>query len=54
MRPTQTEAGGRQLVPDLMTSRDSGSYKLRSPNLSVTKRRDPRNHLKPERNLVVD
>jgi hypothetical protein len=38
MRLTQTGAGGR----------------LRSPNLSATKRRDPRTHFDPGRNLVVD
>jgi hypothetical protein len=33
---------------------DSGSYKLRSPNLLAMKRRDPRTHLESGRNLVVD
>jgi hypothetical protein len=44
-RPIQTEVGGRQSVPDLVTSYDSGSCKLRSLNLSAMKRRDPRTHL---------
>jgi hypothetical protein len=54
MRPIQTGAGGKQLVPDSMTSRDLGSYRLISPNLLVMKRRDPRNHLDLGRNMVVD
>jgi hypothetical protein len=54
MRLTQTRAGGRQPMPDPVTSLDSGSYKFRSPNLLVTNQRDPRNHLEPGRNLVVD
>jgi hypothetical protein len=37
-----------------MTALDSGSCRLRSPNLSVINSRDPRNHLEPGRNLVVD
>jgi hypothetical protein len=41
-------------VPDPTTLRDSGSYRFRSPNLSVMKRRDPRNHLEPGKNLVID
>jgi hypothetical protein len=53
-RPTQTGVGGRRLVPDPTTSGDSGSYRLKSSNLSVMKRRDPRTHLDPGRNLVVD
>jgi hypothetical protein len=51
MRLTRTRASGRRPVPDLMTSRDSGSYRLRSANLSVMKRRDPRNHLELGRNM---
>jgi hypothetical protein len=54
MRLTRTRAGGRQSVPDLTTSHDSGSWRLGSPNLSATKGRDLRTHLEPERNLVVD
>jgi hypothetical protein len=53
-RPTQTKAAGRRPVPESVTSCDLGSYKLRSPNLSMMKRRDPRTHLEPGRNLVVD
>jgi hypothetical protein len=41
-------------MPDLETSRDSGSCRLRSPNLSVMNRRDPKNRLEPGRNMVVD
>jgi hypothetical protein len=44
----------RRLGPDPVTSHDSGSCKLRSPNLSVTKSRDPRTHLESGRNLLVD
>jgi hypothetical protein len=51
-RLTQIGAGGWWTMPDLMTSRDSGSCRLRSPNLSAMKRRDPRTHLEPKRNLV--
>jgi hypothetical protein len=54
MRPTQTGAGGRRPVPDPVTFGDSGSYRLRSPNLSVMKRMDPRTHLELGKNLVVD
>jgi hypothetical protein len=41
-------------VPDPVTYDDSGSYKLRSLNLSAMKRRDPIIHLESRRNLVVD
>jgi hypothetical protein len=54
MKPTQTGAGGRWPVPDPITSHDSGSYKLKSPNLSVRKRRDPITHLELRRNLVIN
>jgi hypothetical protein len=39
---------------DPMTSRDSGSCMLRSPNLLVMNGRDLRNHLELGRNLIVD
>jgi hypothetical protein len=42
------------LVPDPATFGDSNSYKLRSPNLSVTKSRDHGTHLEPGRNLLDD
>jgi hypothetical protein len=54
MRPTQTGADGRWSVTDPMTSHDSGSMRLRSPNLSAMKRRDPKTHLERGRILVVD
>jgi hypothetical protein len=54
MRLAQTGSGGRRLVPDPMTSRDSSSYRLRSPNLSVINSRDSRNHVESIRNLFVD
>jgi hypothetical protein len=54
MRPTRIRAGGRQPVPDPTISSDSGSCRVRSPNLSVMNWRDPRDHLEPGRNLVVD
>jgi hypothetical protein len=41
-------------VTDLATSHNSGSYRLRSLNLSAMKRRDPRTHLESGRNFVVD
>jgi hypothetical protein len=41
-------------VTDLATSHNSGSYRLRSLNLLAMKRRDPRTHLEPGRNFVVD
>jgi hypothetical protein len=53
-RPTRTGIGGTRLVPIPATSGDSGSCKLRSPNLSSMKSRDPRTHLEPGRNLLVD
>jgi hypothetical protein len=54
MRPTQAGIGGTCLVPDPATFGDSNSYKLRSPNLSVTKSRDHGTHLEPGRNLLDD
>jgi hypothetical protein len=54
MRLTQIGASGRRLVPDSVTSVDSDSCRLRSPNLLAMKRRDPRIHLELGRNLVVD
>jgi hypothetical protein len=54
MRLTRSGSSGRQSVPDPVTSLDSGSYRLRSPNVSVINSRDPRNHLEPGRNLVAD
>jgi hypothetical protein len=53
-RPTETEASGRRSVPDPMTSLNSGSWRLRFPNWQVKNSREPRNHLEPGRNLVVD
>jgi hypothetical protein len=46
--------GGRQPVPDLATLLSSGSYRLRFPNLLVKNSREPKNHLKSVRNLVID
>jgi hypothetical protein len=54
MRLTQTGSSGRWPVPDLATSLDFGSCRLRSQNLSVIDSRDPKNHLEPGRNLVAD
>jgi hypothetical protein len=54
MRPTQAEIGGTQEVPDPTTSLELGSYKLRSPNLSTMKSRDPKPHLELGENLFVD
>jgi hypothetical protein len=54
MRLTQSRAGGKLPMPDPMTFGDLGSCRLRSPNLSATKRRDPRTYLEAGRNLVVD
>jgi hypothetical protein len=48
MRLTQTRAGGRRSVPNPMTLHDSGSYRLRSPILSIMNRRDHINHLSQE------
>jgi hypothetical protein len=53
-RPSRTGAGGRWLVPDPVTSLDSDSCRLISPNLSVKNSREPRNHLELGRNFVVD
>jgi hypothetical protein len=53
-RPTRTKADGKRPVPDPATSNNSGSCTLRSLNLAATKSKDPRTHLEPERNLVVD
>jgi hypothetical protein len=41
-------------MPDLGTSLDSNSCKLRSPNLSAINSRDTRKHLEPGRNLFAD
>jgi hypothetical protein len=49
-----TGAGERRLVPDPATLLNSGSCRLRFPNLSVKNSRESRNHLEPGRNLVVD
>jgi hypothetical protein len=41
-------------MPDPAISLDSGSCRLTLPNMSVKNSREPRNHLEPRRNLVVD
>jgi hypothetical protein len=53
-RLTRIGVGERRPVPEPVTSDDSGSCKLRSPNLSATNSRDPRTHLELGRNLLVD
>jgi hypothetical protein len=53
MRLTRTGAGGRQPVPDPVTLLNYGSCRLRFLNLTVNSI-EPRNHLEPERNLVLD
>jgi hypothetical protein len=41
-------------VPDPVTLLNSGSGRLRFPNLLVKNSREPRNQLEPGNNLVVD
>jgi hypothetical protein len=41
-------------VPDLVTSHNSSSNKIRSPNISAMKRRDPKMHLEMGENLFED
>jgi hypothetical protein len=53
-RLTRTGAGGRRPVPDPATLLNSGSDRLRFPNLLVKNIKQSINHLEPGRNLVVD
>jgi hypothetical protein len=54
MRLSQAEINRTRSVLDPATSHDSGFYKLRSPNLSAMKSRDPKTHLESGENLVKD